>query len=317
MARCDTLEKLRIEQEQKRRSVHTAALKQLLDAQGGDSFTDAWRFITQHFGELYAVCENVTELRKAILQLAVMGKLVPQNPNDPPASQLLQEIEAEKKRLVKEGKIKMPKPLPKIKPEEAPYALPEGWEWVRVIDLVDVGTGSTPTTTNHDYYNGYIPWYTSSATNKLFAETPEKFITEKAIRESNCKIFPSGSLIVAMYGQGKTRGQISEIVTPGATNQAIAAIVFHASSIGIKGYLKYFFTKIYEEIRLLAEGAAQPNLNVGKIKKILVPLPPLPEQHRIVAKIDQLMALCDTLEQQIDAATGKQTKLLNAVMAQV
>lgn len=317
MARCDVLEKLCAEREQKRRSVHTAALKQLLDAQAGDNFTDAWQFITQHFGELYAVRENVTELRKAILQLAVMGKLVPQNPNDSPASQLLKEIEAEKNRLVKEGMIKAPKPMPEIKPKEMPYALPQGWIWVRVIDLVDVGTGSTPTTTNHDYYNGSIPWYTSSATNKLFAETPEKFITEKAIKESNCKIFPSGSLIVAMYGQGKTRGQISEILTPGATNQAIAAMVFYTSSTGIRGYLKYFFTKIYEEIRLLAEGAAQPNLNVGKIKETLVPLPPLAEQHRIVAKIDQLMFLCDTLEKQIDNASGKQTELLNAVMAQV
>jgi type I restriction enzyme S subunit len=317
MARCGELEKLRDEREQKRRSVHAAALKQLLDAQASDSFADAWQFITQHFGELYAVRENVTELRKAILQLAVMGKLVPQNPNDPPASQLLKEIEAEKKRLVKEGKFKAPKPLPKIKPEELPYALPQGWEWRRVIDLVDVGTGSTPETTNHDYYNGNVPWYTSSATNKLFADTPEKFITEKALKETNCKIFPSGSLIIAMYGQGKTRGQISEIVTPGATNQAIAAMVFYAASKEVKGYLKYFFTKIYEEIRLLAEGAAQPNLNVGKIKETLVPLPPLIEQHRIVAKIDSLMSLCDALEQQIDATTRKKTALLGAVMAQV
>lgn len=316
MARCDELEKLRTEREKMRSSVHAAALKQLLDTPAGDSFTDAWHFIAHHFGELYAVRENVTDLRKTILQLAVMGKLVPQNPNDQPASQLLKEIEAEKKRLVKEGRIKAPKPLPEIKSEEVPYALPEGWEWARVIDLVDVGTGSTPETTNRDYYSGSIPWYTSSATNKLIAETPEKLITEKALKETNCKIFPSGSLIIAMYGQGKTRGQISEIVTPGATNQAIAAMVFYTSSKEIKCYLKYFFINIYEEIRLLAEGAAQPNLNVGKIKETFVPLPPLGEQHRIVAKIDQLMALCDTLEQRIVAATSKQTELLGAVMAQ-
>lgn len=188
---------------------------------------------------------------------------------------------------------------------------------MRVVDLVEVGTGSTPETTNRDYYNGSIPWYTSSATNNVFAAVSNKFITEKAIKETNCKVFPSGSLIVAMYGQGKTRGQISEIVIPRATNQAIAAMVFYASSQGIKKYLKYYFVNIYEEIRLLAEGAAQPNLNVGKIKETLVPLPPLPEQHRIVAKIDQLMALCDTLDQQIAAATNKQTELLNAVMAEV
>jgi type I restriction enzyme S subunit len=181
----------------------------------------------------------------------------------------------------------------------------------------DVGTGSTPAKTNSQYYNGNIPWYTSSATNNIVAVKPETFITDKAIRETNCKIFPSGGLIIGMYGQGKTRGQISELEIPGATNQAIAAMVFYESSRTIKQYLKYYFVKIYDEIRSLAEGAAQPNLNVGKIKETLIPLPPTSEQHRIVAKIDQLMDLCDELEQRIDDATGKRTELLNAVMAQV
>ncbi len=313
MARCDEIETLRKEREEKRLAVHAAAIQQLLSAPSGS----AWNFIQQHFGELYSVKANVAELRKAILQLAVMGRLVPQDPTDQPASELLKEIDAEKQRLVKAGKIKPRKPLPTIKPEEVPYQLPQGWEWVRVAELTDVGTGSTPETTNQDFYGGSIPWYTSSATNDLFAAMPDKFITEKAISETNCKVFPAGSLMVAMYGQGKTRGQVSEIVIPGATNQAVAALVFFKSSEGIRKYLKYFFIKIYDEIRLLAEGAAQPNLNVGKIKETLVPLPPLSEQHRIVARIDQLMALCDTVDQKINDASDKQTELLRAVMVQV
>ena len=293
MARCDQLEKLRSDRTHALITVHTTAIARLLTAQDSHDFSTAWHFITQHFGELYSVKATVAELRKTILQLAVMGKLVPQDPNDEPASELLKVIELEKQRLAKEGKIKQPKPLLKIKPEEIPYLLPNGWEWVRVIDVVDVGTGSTPATTNPAYYNGTIPWYTSSATNNIIAKTPDTFITESAIKETNCKIFPSGSLIIAMYGQGKTRGQISEIVVPGATNQAIAAMIFYESSQEIKRYIKYYFVKIYEEIRSIAEGGAQPNLNVGKIKETLIPLPPLAEQHRIVAKVDQLMALCD------------------------
>lgn len=314
MARCDDLEKLRTAQQEARLTVHAAAIKQLLNITEPDQHQRAQAFLAEHFGELYTVKENVAELRKAILQLAVMGKLVPQNSDDQPASKLLQEIEAEKQRLVKEGKIKRPKPLPPVTEGEKPYALPRGWEWVRVIDIVDVGTGSTPATTNREYYGGEVPWYTSSVTNKPFADEPEKFITEKAIKETNCKVFPSGSLIIALYGQGKTRGQISELTIAGATNQAIAAMVFFDSSIGVKKYLKYFFIKIYEEIRKMAEGAAQPNLNVGKVKETLVPLPPLSEQHRIVEKIDAIMALCDPLEQQIDANTSKQTELLSALI---
>ncbi len=316
MARCDALEKLRAERDAKRVAVHTAAVRQLLNVADTDGHIQARDFLGQHFGELYTVKENVTELRKAILQLAVMGKLVPQNPNDPPASELLKQIEAEKKRFVKEGKLKGSKPSILISEQDVPYRLPKGWEWVRVNDLVEVGTGSTPPTTNRDYYTGSIPWYTSSATNRPIADIPETCISEDAIRDTNCKIFPAGSLIIALYGQGKTRGQISELPVAGATNQAIAAMVFHDSSLPIKDYLKHFFVKIYEEIRSIAEGAAQPNLNVGKVKDTLVPLPPLREQKRIVAKIDQLMSMCDTLEQRIDAAGQTQSALLNAMMAQ-
>ncbi len=314
IARCDELERIRNAQQEKRLIVHNAAIKQLLNIAEPDQHQRALAFLAENFGELYTVKENVAELRKAILQLAVMGKLVPQNSDEQPASELLKEIEVEKQRLVKEGKIKKPKPLPPVTEEEKPYTLPRGWEWVRVIDIVDVGTGSTPATTNRDYYGGDVPWYTSSATNKSFAGKPETFITEKAIKETNCKVFPSGSLIIALYGQGKTRGQISELTIAGATNQAIAAMVFFDSSIGVKKYLKYFFIKIYEEIRKMAEGAAQPNLNVRKVKETLVPLPPLSEQHRIVEKIDAIMALCDSLEQQIDANTSKQTELLSALV---
>lgn len=145
MARCDELEKLRTERDQKRLTVHTAALNRLLTAQTSDSFTDAWRFIAQHFGELYSVKENVAELRKAILQLAVMGKLVEQDPNDEPASELLKEIEAEKQVLVEKGQITKLKSFPEIKFEEMPYLLHSSWKWVRLGDVsIESSAGRSP-----------------------------------------------------------------------------------------------------------------------------------------------------------------------------
>lgn len=91
--------------------------------------------LERHFDTAFAAPDGIKKLRELILTLAMQGKLVEQDPNDPPASQLLKEIEAEKKRLVKDGKIKAPKPLPEIKPEEVPYALPQGWVWVRLIEI--------------------------------------------------------------------------------------------------------------------------------------------------------------------------------------
>jgi type I restriction enzyme S subunit len=132
MARCDELEKLRKEREEKRLAVHAAAIKQLLDAPNGS----AWDFIQQNFGELYTVKENVAELRKAILQLVVMGRLVPQNPNDPSASELLKEIEAEKQRLVKSKQLKIGQKTEDTKFICHDTAIPETWEWVKGLDIL-------------------------------------------------------------------------------------------------------------------------------------------------------------------------------------
>jgi type I restriction enzyme, S subunit len=156
MARCDELEKLRIDRSQRLLTVHTAALDRLLTAKDSSEFSTAGSFITQHFGELYSVKENVVELRKTILQLAVMGKLVRQDPNDEPASELLRSIELEKQRLVKEGKIRKPKLLPKIKPEEVPYNLPKTWEWCHVWDIAQVITSGSREWAKHYSDSGAI-----------------------------------------------------------------------------------------------------------------------------------------------------------------
>ena len=147
MARCDELEKLKSERDRKQITVHKAALNRLLTAKDHSDFQTSWHFITQHFSELYSVKENLAELRKAILQLAVMGKLVPQDPSDRPANELIKEIEKEKTRLVKEKKIKAQKPLQETKPKELPYQLPQNWEWCYLDDictLITDGTHHTP-----------------------------------------------------------------------------------------------------------------------------------------------------------------------------
>ena len=296
----------------------TSALQELST---GDTVKE-WSFLQEHFKTFFTEKTAVKKLRESILQLAVQGKLTKhwrsENPDVEPASVLLEKIKAEKAQLIKDKKIKAEKPLPEITKEEIPYELPEGWSWCRLTELVDVGTGSTPSKSDLSFYEGgTIPWYTSSATNDDFAKVQDVFINQKAIDETNCKIFPSGSLIIAMYGQGKTRGQISELVTAGATNQAIAAMVFFESSVFVKQYLKSFFEKYYHEIRLLAEGGAQPNLNVGKIKATLIPLPPQIELDAIVEKVNALMGLCDSLEKEIDHSTTQVEQLMQSCLKEV
>jgi type I restriction enzyme S subunit len=317
MACCDEMEKLRAERERMRVGIHTASLKRLLDTQKSDTFAEAKKFITHHFGELYSVKANVTELRKAILQLAVMGKLVPQDPNDPPASELLKEIEAEKRQLVKEGKIKNPKPLPEIKREEEPFELPQGWAWVRFGEIahqITDGAHHTPI-----YVSEGVPFLSvkDMSTGQLdFSDT--RFITQEQHEDLIKRCYPQkGDLLLTKVGTTgipvliETEQEFSIFVSVALVKFAQHLLSGHYLSWLVKSPL------VKKQSDDGTEGVGNKNLVLRKIANFYMAIPPLPEQHRIVAKIDQLMALCDMLEQQIDAATCKQTALLNAVMAQV
>lgn len=269
--------------------------------------------------ELISQSSLIVKLRQSILQEAIEGKLTSdwriKNPDVEPAKELLKRIAAEKEQLIKEKKIKKQKPLPPISDAEKPFELPEAWEWARLGEISAVGTGATPLTTEESYYKeGIINWITSSSTGSLFIESPDKLITAKAIQETNCQVYPIKTLVIAMYGQGKTRGQISELKIPAATNQALAAIQLHISDDVHRGYIKYFFMNHYLEIRKLASGGAQPNLNMEKIKTTTIPLPPLAEQQAIVAKVETLLSIVDELESQVNNRKEQAKDLMQAVL---
>jgi len=319
MARCDELEKLRGDRNQKRITIHTAALDRLLNAKESNDFSTAWRFITQHFGELYSVKENVAELRKAILQLAVMGKLVPQDPTDEPASELLKAIEAEKQRLVKKGKIKAQKPLPKISQEEIPYALPEGWKWVRMDDLcIGITSGSTPPNNIFSDKEG-IPFLKvyNIRNQKIDFQYKPQFINEEYHLKSKRSCLNPGDVIMNIVGP--PLGKVAIIPNHFPEYNCNQAIVFFRpviKSLNEYLYLYLLSGKFLDKIELIGT-AGQDNISVTKSRSILIPLAPLSEQLRIIKKTGFLMDLCDRLEKQIDAATSKRTELLKALMAQV
>lgn len=135
--------------------------------------------------------------------------------------------------------------------------------------------------------------------------------------KTSLTVYPVGTLIVAMYGQGKTRGQVSELCLPATTNQACAAIVLMERSAVHRDFIKLVFEKSYDEIRELSAGGAQPNLNVGKVKTSLIPLPPLKEQARIVTRVSELRRLCADLRQRLAASQATQSRLAEALVDQV
>lgn len=249
------------------------------------------------------------KMREALLQEAIRGELVSQNENDEPASVLLEKIKAEKERLIKEKVIKKQKELPPITDEEKPYELPAGWEWVRLGEIGDWGAGATPLRSRSDYYtNGTVPWLKTGELNDGYITKCEEYITELALKETSVRVNKPGDVLIAMYGA--TIGKLGILEIEATTNQACCACsVFN----GINNkFLFYFLRSMRENFKEMSEGGAQPNISKDKISKTVFPLPPLAEQKRIVAKLDELMANCDQLESKAEKMKNYTSKLFEA-----
>jgi type I restriction enzyme S subunit len=316
MCRCDELEKLQTERNQKRLIVHVAAKDRLLSAKDNTEFSSAWEFIYNHFGDLYSVKENVSELRKVILQLAVMGKLVPQDPNDEPASELLKKIEAEKQRLIKEGKIKKQKPLPEIKPVELPYKIPKSWIWCRVENVAQFITSGSRDWAKYYSSSGAIFVTMGNLSRENYSLRMEKvrYVKPPQNGEGTRTKLEEYDLLISITGDVGNLGLI-----PG--NFGEAYINQHTCLLRLMPVCRnrYFpelmRTPLAQEQFNAPQRGIKNSFRLSDVGKIIIPLPPLQEQKRIVAKVDQLMTLCDQLEHKIEQTTGTQTTLLNAVMA--
>lgn len=318
MALCDQLEQQSYQQLDAHNQLVEALLATLTQSQNADELASNWQRLAAHFDTLFTTEYSIDALKQTILQLAVMGKLVKQDPNDEPAIELLKSIAAEKDALVKAGKIKKQKPLPPISDDEKPFELPQGWACERIGTFAFVGTGATPARDNPAYwFPKEVNWVSSGETSQQFIfETKEK-VSLLALKETNVSVYPVGTLIVAMYGQGKTRGQITELKIEAGTNQACAAIELIEKSEWHKDFVKLFFQKSYSELRELAAGGAQPNLNVGKIAETVAPIPPLNEQKKIVIKVTELIKMCDLLYEALERKNLKMAVLAEVLVEQV
>lgn len=233
---------------------------------------------------------NAQQLRNSILQQAIQGKLVPQDPADEPASVLLQRIRKEKERLVKEGKLKKSalKEAP-FSEDEKPFEIPKSWEWCKLGWVGDWGSGATPAKGNLEYYNnGTIPWLRTGELNNGFVYDSEIKVTPKALERCSLRMCNVGDVLIAMYGA--TIGKVAIAGIELTTNQACCACTPY---LIYNKYLLYYLLASKKAFIELGEGGAQPNISREKIVAFPFPLPPLAEQRRIVAKIEELMPLVE------------------------
>ncbi|ORP00435.1 hypothetical protein B7696_02185 [Streptococcus mitis] len=209
-------------------------------------------------------------------------------------------MRAEKQKLFEEGKIKKKDlEIPIVSQgddnsyyEEVPYKIPENWEWVKLGSIGIWNSGATPPKANCSYYSSAtIPWLlTGDLTDSYITNIPNK-ISELALKETSVKVNPTGSILIAMYGA--TVGKLGILTFPATTNQACCACskLFQIEKL----YLFYFLMAERNNFKFRAEGGAQPNISKNKIINTFIPLPPLPEQSRIVDKIEESFAIIDAL----------------------
>ena len=243
-----------------------------------------------HFERISEAPDAIARLRRFILDLAVRGKLVEQDPEDEPAVELLKAISLDS--LQSKGRRTTAAVCSGIAIEGS-FKVPGSWVWTLLGGIGDWGSGSTPPRGRADYYSGDISWFKSGelGDNKSLSDSEEK-ITHLALGECSFRLNKPGDILIAMYGA--TIGKLAILAEEAVTNQAVCGCT---PCWGVDTqYLYLFLLAKRDDFRLASEGGAQPNISKVKIVNTPIPLPPLAEQHRIVAKVDELMALCDQLE---------------------
>lgn len=240
---------------------------------------------------------NTKALRQKILDLAIHGKLVPQDPNDEPASVLLERIRAEKERLVKEGKIKRPKKTKATsdKPhyENVPFEVPSSWVWTTLGDIAEIITGNTPSKDIKEYYSGNIPFFKPTDLEQgIHTKYSKDRLTPLGFEQS--RKLPANSVLVTCIGA--TIGKTGLTTVEGTCNQQINAII--PTSAILAKFLFYVCISDYmqHEIKANASATTLPILNKANFSKIAITIPPLQEQSRIVKSIEHWLSLVDCIE---------------------
>ncbi|MFN4876731.1 MAG: restriction endonuclease subunit S, partial [Aphanizomenon sp.] len=306
MKLCDELEARQKKKQETRILINNAALNKLLTADTPETFTKNWQRIGDNFDLLYSAPENIGKLRQAILQLAVMGKLVPQNANDEPAAVLLERIKKEKERLIKEGKVRKSKVLPPITLGETLYKIPNNWQWTKLGQCIELVSGQHLNASEQNNHEIGIPYLTGASDfGKVYPKITRWTTQAKAVTIKN-------DILLSVKGTvGKSNILDLEQAGIGRQIMALRPILINYQ------YLYLFCLSASEKFYSLGVGIAIPGISRDDVLQFVIPLPPLNEQKRIVTKVDKLMKLCDELETKLTQTQTEREKIINAAVKQL
>ncbi len=290
MALCDQLEMQHKNAVGAHEKLVANLLSMLVQSKKSESFLANWQRIAVHFDILFTTEGSINALKKTLLQLAMMGKLVPQDPNDESASKLLKRIQAEKAKGIASGKMKKGKPLALIKEDEKPFELPHGWEWVRFGNIYSLEYGDNLPAEKRSN-SGEYPVYGSNG----------------IVGSHNVSFVHAPCIVVGRKGSA---GALNLSFLTGCCVTDVAYYCIPEKNLDL-----FFSFKLFQTLGLDSLGKGiKPGLNRNEAYELLIAIPPLAEQHRIVAKIDELMALCDQLKAGIHSADRLQQILADTLV---
>ncbi|WP_043759552.1 restriction endonuclease subunit S [Aeromonas taiwanensis] len=315
MALCDLLEQRSESQLAAHQTLVETLLATLTDSCDADELAQNWARLSTHFDTLFTTEASIDALKQSILQLAVMGKLVPQDPSDEPASALLERIAAEKARLVKEKKIKKEKPLPAISENEKPFELPQGWEWCHLKDIItimDAGWSPACPPESSPDIDTWGVLKTTAVQTLEYREYENKVLDKTKTPRPEYEVMV-GDILITRAGP-KNRVGISCLVEKTRPKLMISdkIIRFHLVDIGLSERfislcLNAGATAVYIDDSKSGMAESQMNISQDKLKFAPIPLGPIKEQNHIMDRVDQLMTLCDQLKSRLQ--TSQQTQL--------
>jgi len=308
MALCDRLEAAQADREARRDRLVAASLARVSQPDAADAASDARAagFHLDHFARLTTRPEHVKHLRQSILNLAVRGRLVPQDPADAsPPERLSATTESPADQTTTGRQTRY------LETESDRYPIPTSWLWSRLGLVGDWGSGTTPSRGKSEYFGGDISWFKSGELNdNPCLRGSEEKVSRLALEDCSFRDNQPGDVLFAMYGA--TIGKVAILAEPAVTNQAVVACT--PCEYLFNRYLFLFLLSQRQRFHEASEGGAQPNVSKAKVVRCPIPLPPLAEQRRIVAKVDELMALCDQLEASLAAAATDRARLLESLL---
>lgn len=311
MTLCDQLEQQTEQQLDAHQQLVDTLLGTLTQSQNANELSDNWARLNQHFDTLFTTVASIDQLKQTVLQLAVMGKLVPQNPNDEPASALLERIAVEKAQLIKEKKIKKQKLLPPISDEEKPFELPEGWEWCRFAEYtVEIATGPFGSMINkREYITDGIPLVNPShMIDGRIVEDEQITVTKNKADELTSYIINKGDVVMARRGEMGRCAIVTNRENGWLCGTGSFALKFTAEVDRDFVFTMFSANSTRRYLGGESVGATMTNLNHGILNKMPLMIPPVKEQHRIVTKVNELFTLCDQLKERL--RQNQRTQLL-------